>query len=144
MNPKLTITDSGEIFLDDVRISRCLSVDVSKINPLKPFEVTLHVLVREADIHYRHFGTLKDDTQAKPLKIKTATDVEVDGGNEKLQAQISALVARMTSLEEERKQTRKALYEMLDTTEQLFLKFTGEYGIKFSGFSVLSILKQME
>lgn len=49
---KLTTTEEG-VFLDEIRIPRCTSVDVQDISPTGLIEVVLHIEVNAVDIQYR-------------------------------------------------------------------------------------------
>lgn len=80
----------------------------------------------------------------KAHAAKTATSGKANGGKDEILAQISALTVRVACLEEERKQTRKALCEMLDATEDLIFKMAEEYDLKFPGFPGLSALREAE
>lgn len=52
---KLTINSNG-VFLDDVEIPRCLSVDIKNISQTERMEVVLHVHIDEADIQFKPYG----------------------------------------------------------------------------------------
>lgn len=75
---------------------------------------------------------------------KSATATENSNNKVQLLEEMNALMRRMDCIEEERKLTRKALFEVVDATEQLIKNFAEEYHIDFSGYSNLSTLKEKE
>ena len=52
---KLTINSNG-VFLDDVEIPRCLSVDIKNISQTERMEAVLHVVVDETDVQFKPYG----------------------------------------------------------------------------------------